>query len=138
MNSKELHLFLQMFANEHGIAKTAAMDLVLEAFSAYAAKTQNGGKGKFVTRFENDKFVTFRIWELVADDVVMDDPELQWRVLDAVDEGFEDAAPQDEVEIEVEPVELSRTFRNWMNQFMLRNVPVVPKTDTRMRPRAYA
>ena len=72
MNSKELNLFLQMFANEHGIAKTAAMDLVLEAFSAYAAKTQSNGKGKFVTRFEDEKFVTFRIWVLVADDIVME------------------------------------------------------------------
>ena len=127
-----------MFANEHGIANTAAMDLVLDAFSAYAAKTQSNGKGKFVTRFEDEKFVTFRIWVLVADDIVMEDPELQWRVLDAVDEGFDDASPQDEIEIEVEPVELSRTFRNWMNQFMLRTVPVVPKMDTRARARAYA
>lgn len=136
MNTKELNLFLQMFANEHGIAKSAAMELVLEAFSAYASKTQSAGKGKFVTRFEDDKFVTFRAWELVADDVVMEDPELQWRVLDAVDEGFAEAEPGDEVEVEVAPVELTRTFRNWMNQFMLRSVPVVPKADTRAR--AYA
>lgn len=136
MNSKELNLFLQMFANEHGIAKTAAMDLVLEAFSAYASKTQSAGKGKFVTRFEDDKFVTFRVWVLVADDVVMEDPELQWRVLDAVDEGFDGAEPGDEVEVEGPAVELTRTFRNWMNQFMLRSVPVVPKAETRAR--AYA
>lgn len=133
MNYKELNLFLQMFANEHGIAKTAAMDLVLEAFSAYASKTQSAGKGKFVTRFEDDKFVTFRVWELVADDVVMDDPELQWRVLDAVDEGFDEAEAGDEVEVEVAAVELTRTFRNWMNQFMLRNVPQAPKVETRSR-----
>ncbi len=133
MNSKELSLFLQMFANEHGIAKTAAMDLVLDAFSAYAAKTQSGGKGKYVTRFEDGKFVSFRVWELVADDVVMDDPELQWRVLDAVDEGFAEAEPGDEVEVQAAPVELTRTFRNWMDQFMRRSVP---KTET--RPRAYA
>lgn len=133
MNSKELSLFLQMFANEHGIAKNAAMDLVLEAFSAYAAKTQSGGKGKYVTRFEDDKFVSFRVWELVADDVVMEDPELQWRVLDAVDEGFAEAEPGDEVEVQAAPVELTRTFRNWMDQFMRRSVP---KTES--RPRAYA
>lgn len=133
MNSKELSLFLQMFANEHGIAKTAAMDLVLDAFSAYATKTQGGGKGKFVTRFEDEKFVSFRVWELVADDVVMDDPDLQWRVLDAVDEGFDEAEPGDEVEVQALPVELTRTFRNWMNQFMLRNVPSVPKMESRFR-----
>jgi N utilization substance protein A len=122
MNSKELNLFLQMFANEHGIATTAAMDLVIDAFSAYASKTQSAGKGTFLTRFEDDKFVTFRVWELVADDVVMEDPERQWRVLDAVDEGFEEAEPGDEVEVQVQPVELSRTFSNWMNQFMLRKM----------------
>lgn len=133
MNSKELSLFLQMFANEQGIAKTAAMDLVLEAFSAYAAKTQSGGKGKYVTRFEDEKFVSFRVWELVADDVVMEDPDLQWRVLDAVDEGFDEAEPGDEVEVQVLPVELTRTFRNWMNQFMLRNVPNVHRVEARPR-----
>ena len=133
MNSKELNLFLQMFANEHGIAKTAAMELVLEAFSAYAAKTQSAGKGKYVTRFEDDKFVSFRVWELVADDIVMEDPELQWRVLDAVDEGFDEAEPGDEVEVQAAPVELTRTFRNWMDQFMRRSVP-----KTEARPRVYA
>ena len=133
MTPKELTHFLQMFANENGIAREAAMDLVLDAFSAYAVKTQGKGHGKFVTRLENGVFVAYRIWELVADDVVMEDPDLQWRVLDAVDEGFEDAAPGDEVEVQAEPIELTRTFGNWMNQYMLRNVPVVPKSDTRMR-----
>lgn len=133
MNSKELSLFLQMFANEHGIAKTTAMDLVLEAFSAYAVKTQGAGKGKFVTRFEDDKFVSYRVWLLVADEIVMENPDLQWRVLDAVDEGFDNAEPGDEVEVQAEPVELTRTFRNWMNQFMLRSVPVLPKMESRLR-----
>lgn len=128
MNSKELNLFLQMFANEHGIAKSAAMALVLDAFSAYASKIQSASKGIFVTRFEDDKFVTFRVWSLVADDIVMENPEIQWRVMDAVDEGFDNAEPGDDVEVEVEPVELSRTFRNWMNQFMLRSVPIAIKS----------
>lgn len=133
MNSKELSLFLQMFANEHGIAKTAAMDLVLKAFSAYAAKTQAAGKGKFVTRFEDEQFVSYRVWALVADETIMENPDLQWRVLDAVDEGLDSAEPGDEVEVQAEPVELTRTFRNWMNQFMLRSVPVLPKMESRLR-----
>lgn len=132
MNSKELSLFLQMFANEQGITREQAMDLVLDAFSAYASKTQSQWKGEFVTRLEDNVFVSYRVWELVANDVVMDDPELQWRVMDAVDEGFIEAQEGDEVEVQAPTIELSRTFRNWMYQFMLRNVQAIKTKHPQM------
>lgn len=122
MIPKELSNFLTMFGNEQGIARDQVLDLVLDAFSAYASKIQSSGEGKFVTRFEDGAFVSFRVWELVPNDVVMENPQLQWRVLDAEDEGFDGAEAGDEVQVEVEPVELTRTFKTWMYQFMLRKM----------------
>ena len=127
MNAKDLSLFLQVFANEQGVSKDTAMDWVLEAFSAYAAKTQSKGHGVYVTRFEDNVFCTYRTWELIADDIVMEDTERQWRVLDAVDEGFENAEVGDLVEVEVPKVELTRQFKTWMYQYMLRKMPQTEK-----------
>ena len=122
MNQKEVNIFVESFANINGLNKQQVLDWILEAFSHYAAKTLSNNKGNYVTKVEGDRFVTYRQWDLVADDIVMEDPDTQWRVLDAVDEGFDDAEPGYCVQVEVKEVERTRQFKTWIKQFILRKM----------------
>ena len=130
MNAKELSTFMQSFANEQGLTKDTIEALVISAFSQYASKKYSDGKGTFVARFEGDNFVIYRVWELIEDAGEMTDTEKQWRVMDAVDEGFDDAEPGDCVEIEAPTIEYTRQFKDWLHQFLMRNIPKPIKRST--------
>ena len=109
MNTKEFRQWVELFALQSGLSIDRIEALILNAISAYVAKVQSHGKGAYITKLENGQFETFREWDLVADDCVMDDPERQWRVLDAVDEGFDEAEVGDTVNVLVASPEPSRT-----------------------------
>lgn len=119
---KEFAQVVDLFAYQHGLSTKEARDLMLCAMSAYAAKMFSGGKGIFVTKFENGEFETYREWELVADDCVMEDPERQWRVLDAKDEGFDEAEVGDLIHVQTDNIEPSRQYSAWVQQYLAREV----------------
>src|SRR5512142_994808 len=86
--SKELLLVVDAVANEKGVAKDVIFD-AMEAALASAAKKRYP-ELDVATRVSIDKhsgeYETFRRWEVVADDVVMESPDRQIRLMDAVDE----------------------------------------------------
>jgi N utilization substance protein A len=86
--SKELLLVVDAVANEKGVPKDVIFE-AMEAALASAAKKRYPNED-ILARVSIDKhsgeYETFRRWEVVADDVVMESPDWQIRLMDALDE----------------------------------------------------
>lgn len=86
--SKELILVADAVANEKAIPRQAIFE-ALEAALASAARKRLSPDDALV-RVDIDQhtgdYRAFRRWEVVADDVVMEDPARQIRLMDAIDE----------------------------------------------------
>src|SRR5215467_16087639 len=86
--SKELLLVVDAVANEKGVPKAVIFD-AMEAALASAAKKryfdQDVAVRVAIDRDSGD-YETFRRWEVVPDDIVMESPDRQIRLMDAVDE----------------------------------------------------
>ncbi|WP_067651523.1 transcription termination factor NusA [Dokdonella koreensis] len=86
--SKELLLVVDAVANEKGVPMEVIFE-AMEAALASAAKKRYPDQDVAV-RVSIDKetgdYETFRRWEVVADDVVMESPDRQIRLMDAEDE----------------------------------------------------
>ena len=86
--SKELLLVVDAVANEKGVPKAVIFD-AMEAALASAAKKRYLEEDVAVRVSidrESGDYETFRRWEVVPDDVVMESPDRQLRLMDAVDE----------------------------------------------------
>ncbi|HZW50904.1 MAG TPA: transcription termination factor NusA [Rudaea sp.] len=85
--SKDLLLVVDAVANEKGVDKNVIFE-AMEAALASAAKKRYPNED-VATRVSIDQqsgdYETFRRWEVVADDVVMESPDRQLRLMDAVD-----------------------------------------------------
>ena len=84
--SKELLLVADAVANEKGVERDVIFH-ALEAALASAAKKRypNEDVAARVSIDRNSgEYVTFRRWEVVPDDVVMESPDRQLRLMDAV------------------------------------------------------
>ncbi|AVP97624.1 transcription termination/antitermination protein NusA [Ahniella affigens] len=87
MSSKEMLLVVEAVANEKGVQRGVIFD-AMEAALASAAKKrypdQDVSIRVSINRNTGD-YETFRRWEVVADDVVMESPDRMTRLMDAVD-----------------------------------------------------
>ena len=85
--SKELLLVVDAVANEKGVPREVIFDAI-EAALASAAKRypEEEVLTRVVIDHKDGSYETFRRWEVVADDVVMESPDRQIRLMDAVDE----------------------------------------------------
>ena len=86
--SKELLLVVDAVANEKGVPREVIFDAI-EAALASAAKKRYHEQDVIVRVAIDPKdgtYETFRRWEVVADDVVMESPDRQIRMMDAIDE----------------------------------------------------
>ena len=85
--SKELLLVVDAVANEKGVPESVILEAI-EAALATAAKKRYAEQD-VLTRVAIDpkdgSYETFRRWEVVADDVVMESPDRQIRLMDALD-----------------------------------------------------
>ena len=85
--SKELLLVVDAVANEKGVSRDVIFE-AMEAALASAAKKRYPSED-VVARVSIDtqsgEYVTFRRWEVVADDIVMESPDRQIRLMDAID-----------------------------------------------------
>ena len=89
--SKELLLVVDAVAAEKGVPESVILEAI-EAALASAAKKRYIDQDVLV-RVQIDakdgSYETFRRWEVVADDVVMESPDRQVRLMDALDESDE-------------------------------------------------
>ncbi|MEO8803821.1 MAG: transcription termination factor NusA [Rudaea sp.] len=85
--SKELLLVVDAVANEKGVDTEVIME-AMEAALASAAKKrypEEDVAARVSIDNETGEYETFRRWEVVADDVVMESPDRQIRLMDAVE-----------------------------------------------------
>src|SRR5258706_895231 len=85
--SKELLLVVDAVANEKGVDKNVIFD-AMEAALASAAKKRYPSEdvaARVSIDTQSGDYETFRRWEVVADDVVMESPDRQVRMMDAVE-----------------------------------------------------
>src|SRR4029079_19227249 len=101
--SKELLLVVDAVANEKGVPESVILEAI-EAALASAAKKRYPEQDVLVRVAINPKdgsYETFRRWEVVADDVVMELPDRMIRMMDVVDDN-PDSQVGDFVEEQIE------------------------------------
>ncbi|HEX4852662.1 MULTISPECIES: transcription termination factor NusA [Arenimonas] len=121
--SKELLLVMEAVANEKGVPRAVIIE-AMEAALASAAKKRYHEQDVSVRVSIDPKdgsYETFRRWEVVADDVVMESPERQIRLMDAVDEK-EGAQVGDFIEEQVENAEFGRIAAQAAKQVIVQRV----------------
>jgi N utilization substance protein A len=121
--SKELLLVVDAVANEKGVPESVILEAI-EAALASAAKKRYQDQDVLVRVAINPKdgsYETFRRWEVVADDVVMESPDRQIRLMDAVDES-EGAEVGDYIEEPIENPDFGRIAAQAAKQVIVQRV----------------
>ena len=121
--SKELLLVVDAVANEKGVDKGVIFD-AMEAALASAAKKryvdQDVSIRVSINRVNGD-YETFRRWEVVPDDIVMESPDRMIRIMDAEDEK-PGSAVGDHVEEQIENPEFGRIAAQAAKQVIVQRV----------------
>jgi len=86
--SKELLLAAEAIANEKGMPREVILEAIEAALATAARKRyiDQDVLTRVVINPRDGSYETFRRWEVVADDVVMESPDRQIRLMDAVEE----------------------------------------------------
>ncbi|GAB3733198.1 transcription termination factor NusA [Luteimonas pelagia] len=121
--SKDLLLVVDAVAAEKGVPEAVIFEAI-EAALASAAKKRYPEQDVLV-RVQIDpkdgSYETFRRWEVVADDVVMESPDRQIRLMDAVDES-EGAEVGDFIEEQIENPDFGRIAAQAAKQVIVQKV----------------
>jgi N utilization substance protein A len=121
--SKELLLVVDAVANEKGVPRETIFE-AMEAALASAAKKRYPDEDadiRVAIDRESGVYETFRRWEIVADDVEMESPYRQIRLMDAIDER-PDAAVEEYVEEQIENAEFGRIAAQAAKQVIVQRV----------------
>ncbi|SIQ83189.1 transcription termination factor NusA [Solilutibacter tolerans] len=121
--SKELLLVVDAVANEKGVPREVIIEAI-EAALASAAKKRYPEQDvaiRVVVDPKDGSYETFRRWEVVADDVVMESPDRQLRLMDAVDES-EGVEVGDFIEEQIENAEFGRIAAQAAKQVIVQRV----------------
>jgi N utilization substance protein A len=121
--SKELLLVMEAVANEKGVPREVIIEAMEAALASAAKKRYHDQEVDIRVSIDpkNGEYETFRRWEVVADDVVMESPDRQLRLMDAVDES-EDAAVGDFIEEQIENPEFGRISAQAAKQVIVQRV----------------
>ncbi|KQH73863.1 transcription termination factor NusA [Xylella fastidiosa subsp. sandyi] len=121
--SKELLLVVDVVANEKGVPRQIIFDAI-EVALASAAKKRYQDRD-ILTRVtidqKNGNYETYRRWEVVADDVVMESPERQIRLMDALDEA-DGVEVGDYIEEQIENPDFGRISAQAAKQVIVQRV----------------
>lgn len=121
--SKELLLVIEAVANEKGVPRQVILE-AMEAALASAAKKRYPEEDMACRVAINPKdgiYETFRLWEVVADDVVMESPDRMIRMMDAVDERA-DAQVGEFIEHQIDNPEFGRISAQAAKQVIVQRV----------------
>ncbi|MBD8525920.1 transcription termination factor NusA [Pseudomarimonas arenosa] len=121
--SKELLMVVEAVANEKGVERKVIIE-AMEAALASAARKRYPEEDVSIRVQINPKdghYETFRRWEVVPDDVVMESPDRMIRLMDAVDEK-EGAEVGDFVEEKIENAEFGRIAAQAAKQVIVQRV----------------
>ncbi len=121
--SKELLLVVDAVAAEKGVPESVILEAI-EAALATAAKKRYADQ-EVMTRVVIDpkdgSYETFRRWEVVADDVVMESPDHQIRLMDAIEES-EGVEVGDYIEEQIDNVDFGRIAAQAAKQVIVQRV----------------
>ncbi|MBB5015198.1 transcription termination factor NusA [Rehaibacterium terrae] len=121
--SKELLMVVDAVANEKGVPREVIFE-AMEAALASAAKKRYHDQDVLVRVSINPKdgsYETFRRWEVVPDDVVMESPDRQIRLMDAIEEKA-DVQVGDFIEEKIENPEFGRIAAQAAKQVIVQRV----------------
>ncbi|MGO4220591.1 transcription termination factor NusA [Lysobacter sp. TAF61] len=121
--SKELLLVVDAVANEKGVPREVIFEAI-EAALASAAKKRYHDEDVLVRVSIDQKdgaYETYRRMEVVADDVVMESPDRQIRLMDAIDE-VEGVEVGDYIEEQIENPEFGRIAAQAAKQVIVQRV----------------
>lgn len=121
--SKELLLVVDAVANEKGVPREVIFEAI-EAALASAAKKRYHDEDVLVRVSIDQKdgsYETFRRMEVVADDVVMESPDRQVRLMDAIDE-VEGVEVGDYIEEQIENPDFGRIAAQAAKQVIVQRV----------------
>src|ERR1700710_1099422 len=121
--SKELLLVVDAVANEKGVHKDFFCD-AMEAALASAAKKRYPNEdvtARVSINRENGDYETFRRWEVVPDDIVMESPDRMVRMMDAV-ETREDIQVGEFIEEAIENPDFGRIAAQAAKQVIVQRV----------------
>ena len=128
--SKELLQVVDAVANEKGVPESVILEAI-EAALASAAKKRYSEQDVLVRVAIDPKdgnYETFRRWEVVADDVVMESPDRQIRLMDAVDES-EGAEVGDYIEEPIDNPDFGRIAAQAAKQVIVQRVREAERTQ---------
>ena len=121
--SKELLLVVDAVANEKGVPREVIFEAI-EAALASAAKKRYADQdvlARVAIDHKDGSYETFRRWEVVADDVVMESPDRQVRLMDALDESDE-VEVGDYIEEQIENPDFGRIAAQAAKQVIVQRV----------------
>jgi transcription termination/antitermination protein NusA len=127
--SKELLLVMEAVANEKGVPREVIVE-AMEAALASAAKKRYHDQDVACRVSINPKdgsYETFRRWEVVADDIVMESPDRMIRHMDAVDE-IADIQVGEFIEEHIENPEFGRISAQAAKQVIVQRVREAERT----------
>jgi len=121
--SKELLLVVDAVANEKGVPIDVIFEAIEAALASAAKKRypEQDVNVRVAIDPEDGNYETFRRWEVVADDVVMESPDRQVRLMDAVDES-EGAEVGDFIEEQIDNVDFGRIAAQAAKQVIVQRV----------------
>ncbi len=121
--SKELLNVVDAVAHEKGVARQVIVEAMEAALASAAKKRYPDEDVTMRVRIDSrsGEYETFRRWEIVADDVVMESPSHQIRLMDALDVRA-DALVGEFIEEQVENVEFGRIAAQAAKQVIVQRV----------------
>lgn len=121
--SKELLNVVEAVAHEKGVARQVIVEAMEAALASAAKKRYPEEEVSMRVRIDphSGEYETFRRWEIVADDVVMESPAHQLRLMDALDVRS-DAQVGEYIEEQVENAEFGRIAAQAAKQVIVQRV----------------
>ncbi len=123
--SKELLLVVDAVAAEKGVPESVILEAIEAALASAAKKRAEYAEQDVLVRVQIDpkdgSYETFRRWEVVADDVVMESPDRQVRLMDALDESDE-VEVGDYIEEQIDNPEFGRIAAQAAKQVIVQRV----------------
>ena len=122
MIGNEVLMIVDAVSREKGVDKETIFQ-ALEAALATATRKRHAGDidARVAIHRDNGNYDTFRRWEVVADDVVMEFPERQTRLMDAIDVK-PDIQVAEFIEEPLEPVDFGRIAAQAAKQVIMQKV----------------
>ncbi|MBS0192935.1 MAG: transcription termination/antitermination protein NusA [Proteobacteria bacterium] len=121
--SKEMLMVIDAVANEKGVPRDVIMQAMESALASAAKKSYHEQDVQIRVSIDpkDGSYETFRQWEVVPDDIVMESPERQLRLMDAVDDNAE-AAVGDVIEEQIENAAFGRIEAQAAKQVIVQKV----------------